>query len=178
MQIEAKGGDWDPESMAGFWLNRASRLLLRRLGARLRPFGFAMSYLPVLRALARNQSLSQKELAQLARVEQPTMAEMLARMERDGVVRRERNPDDNRGNLISLTRGARSRFPKAKAALVEGEREAMAGLSDAEKVLLRKLLQRVVRTVESSESERPSRSSRPIPASGVGDEARTKPSGA
>jgi MarR family transcriptional regulator, transcriptional regulator for hemolysin len=180
MKIDTKAEAWDPESTAGFWINRASRLLLRRLDGRLRPFGFAMSYLPVLRALARNQSLSQKELAQLARVEQPTMAEMLARMERDGVVQREPNPDDKRGNLISLTRSTRARFPKAKAALVEGEREAMAGLSDAEKVLLRKLLQRVVRNVESSESERPSRKSdsRPIPTSGVGDKARTKPSGA
>jgi MarR family transcriptional regulator for hemolysin len=156
MQIEEKAAAWDPESTAGFWINRASRLLLRSLDARLRPFGFAMSHLPVLRALSRTRSLSQKELAQLARVEQPTMAEMLARMERDGVVQHEQNPDDKRGILISVTRRSRARFPKAKEALVEGEREAMAGLTDAEQVLLRELLQRVVRNLESSEPKRAS----------------------
>jgi MarR family transcriptional regulator, transcriptional regulator for hemolysin len=178
MKIETKTDAWDPEATAGFWINRASRLLVRHLDARLRPFGFAMSHLPVLRALARHPSLSQKELARLAGVEQPTMAEMLARMERDGVVQREPNPDDKRGNLISLTRGTRARFPKAKAALVEGEREVMAGLSDADKALLWRLLQRVVRNVENSESGRLSRKTdpRPIPLGGVGDEARTEPS--
>lgn len=143
----------DPESMVGFWINRASRLILRHLDARLRPFGFAMSHLPVLRALADRSSLSQKDLAQLAGVEQPTMAEMLVRMERDGMVQRAPNPDDKRGTLISITRRSRARFPKARAVLVEGERGALAGFRDAEKVLLRELLQRVVRNLEGFESD-------------------------
>lgn len=178
MQMEAKEEGWDPESTAVFWINRASRSLLRRLDARLRPFGFAMSHLPVLRALAHTRSLSQKELAQLARVEQPTMAEMLARMERDGVVQREPNPDDKRGILISLTRRSRARLPKAKAALVEGEREAMAGLSDAEEALLRDLLRRVARNLESGEPSRASVRSeaRSIPADRARDEAPGEPS--
>ena len=148
MQVEERPAGWDPESTAGFWINRASRLLLRHLDARLRPFGFAMSQLPVLRSLARTPSLSQKELAQLARVEQSTMAQMLARMERDGVVQHEANPDDKRGVLVSVTQRARARFPEAMAALVEGEREAMAGLTDAEQALLRNLLGRVVKNLE------------------------------
>jgi DNA-binding MarR family transcriptional regulator len=76
------------------------------------------------------------------------MAETLARMERDGVIQREPNPNDKRGTLISLTRQSRARLPKAKTALIESEREAMAGLSKAEEVLLRDLLERVVRNLE------------------------------
>ena len=124
---------------------------MRRGDVRLRPLGFAMSYLPVLRALAMTgRPLSQMELAQAAGVEQPTMAETLVRMVRDGLVEREPNPDDRRGTLISLTRRSRSRFPKARAVLVEGEHEAMAGLSEAEKALLLDLLKRVVRNLEAS----------------------------
>ncbi|HTB77657.1 MAG TPA: MarR family transcriptional regulator [Polyangiaceae bacterium] len=137
-----------PDAFVGFWINLASRTIVRVLDARLRPHGFATSYLPVLRALAKGGSLSQKDLARLARVEQPTMAEMLARMERDGLVQREPNPDDKRGSLTSLTRSARSRFPKARETIVEGEREAMAGFSDQEKALLLELLQRVVRNLD------------------------------
>jgi len=107
-----------------------------------------MSYLPVLRALAKGSSLSQKELARLARVEQPTMAEMLGRMERDGLVQRQPNPDDKRGSLTSLTRSARIRFPKAREALIEGERQATMGFSDKEKALLLDMLQRVVKNVD------------------------------
>jgi MarR family transcriptional regulator for hemolysin len=139
----------DPEaSFVGFWINLASRTIVRILDARLRPHGFAMSYLPVLRALAEGESLSQKDLARLARVEQPTMAEMLARMERDGLVQREQNPDDKRGSLTSLTRSARARFPKARETLREGEREALAGFSDEDKKLLLEFLQRVVKNLD------------------------------
>jgi len=140
---------WSPESTPAFWINRASRSLLRRGDARLRPLGFAMSYLPVLRGLAMaGKPLSQTELAQAAGVEQPTMAETLVRMVRDGLVERATNPDDRRGTLISLTRRSRARFPKARAVLAEGEREAMAGLSDVEKALLLDLLKRVVKNLE------------------------------
>jgi DNA-binding MarR family transcriptional regulator len=150
MQQHDTPGGWDPESTAGYWINRASRSLLRDFDARLRPFGFAMSHLPVLRALAQARACSQKDLARHARVEQPTMAEMLARMERDGVVEREPNPEDKRGVLISLTQRSRARLAKARATLVEGEREAMGGLSLAEQRQLRDLLQRVVKNIEGA----------------------------
>jgi DNA-binding MarR family transcriptional regulator len=149
MQLKMSPTACAPESMVGFWLNLASRSLLRVLDGRLRPFGFSMSHLPVLRALAERGALSQKELARVARVEQPTMAEMLARMERDRVVQRETNPEDKRGSLTSLTRSARGRLSKAAEAMIEGEREAMAGLSAAERALLLDLLKRVVRNLEA-----------------------------
>ena len=79
---------WNPESTPAFWINRGSKALLRHFDARLRPFGFAMSHLPVLGVLAGGRSLSQTDLARAARVEQPSMAETLARMVRDGVVQR------------------------------------------------------------------------------------------
>jgi MarR family transcriptional regulator, transcriptional regulator for hemolysin len=137
-----------PEEMVGFWINLASRTIVRVLDARLRPFGFAMSHLPVLRALAEGGALAQKELARRARVEQPTMAEMLSRMERDGLIEREQNREDKRGSLTSLSRSARMRFPKAAEALHEGERQAMAGFSDDEKALFLDFLQRVVRNLD------------------------------
>jgi DNA-binding MarR family transcriptional regulator len=141
---------WDPEASPAFWINRVSRALLRRGDGRLRPLGFAMSYLPVLRALAMaRRPLSQKELAQAAGVEQPTMAETIARLVRDGLVQRDPNPDDKRSTGISLTRLSRARFPKARAVLIESEREAMAGLSDDEKALLRDLLKRVLNNLET-----------------------------
>lgn len=165
MELEEGAGPWDPESTAAFWVNRASRSLLRHFDARLRPFGFAMSHLPVLRALAGGRALSQTELAQIARVEQPTMAETLARMVRDGVVERAPNPDDKRRAKVSLTRRARALFPRAKAALIDGEREAMAGFTDEEKATLRQLLQRVVKNLEPQDAgELPQDEARSAPA--------------
>lgn len=151
---------WDPEASPAFWINRVSRALLRRGDGRLRPLGFAMSYLPVMRTLAMaRRPLSQKELAHAAGVEQPTMAETIARLVRDGMVQCDPNPDDMRSRGISLTRLSRVRFPKARAVLIESEREAMAGLSDDEKALLRDLLKRVLKNLETGEQPRSTRSS-------------------
>jgi DNA-binding MarR family transcriptional regulator len=150
---------WDPESTPAYWINRTSRGLVRRFDACLRPFGFAMSYFPVLRALADGSSLSQTELAQAAGVEQPSMAETLARMERDGVIQRKPNPHDKRGSLFSITARTRARFPKAKVALLECERNVMAGFNNSDKAILRELLKRVAKNLDeepkSSAKEHP-----------------------
>src|SRR5580698_2983106 len=161
MQLHPEAeASWDPEASPAFWINRVSRALLRLGDGRLRPLGFAMSYLPVLRALAMaRRPLSQRELAQTVGVEQPTMAETIVRLVRDGLVQRDPNPDDKRSTGISLTRLSRARFPKARAVLIESEREAMAGLSDDEKALLRDLLKRVLDNLETGEQPRSTRSS-------------------
>ncbi|HEY1765406.1 MAG TPA: MarR family transcriptional regulator [Opitutaceae bacterium] len=145
----AAGQSWSPESRAGYWINRSSRALLRAAEARLRPLGFSMGQLPVLRALADGQALSQRDLAREAQVEQPTMAELLARMERGGVIRRRANPGDRRGSLVSLTPRSRARLGKARTALAEAERVALAGLSADECRLLRDLLRRVAGNLET-----------------------------
>lgn len=148
MQSNKLPKQWDPEASSAYWINRASRALLRLHESRLRPLGFGMSHLPVLLALEDGVARSQKDLAARACVEQPTMTEMLTRMERDGVVEREPNPEDKRGSLVTLTRRSRSRLPKAKAALLQGEEEAMASFTKEERALLLKLLQRVVGNIE------------------------------
>jgi MarR family transcriptional regulator, transcriptional regulator for hemolysin len=149
MQPTASQPTWDPESTPSFWINRASRSILRRFDASLKPFGFTMSQLPVLRALADGLSHSQAELATFAKVEQPSMVETLARMERDGIVRREPDPNDRRGIRITITRQSRARLPKGRAALMHTESELMAGFTDAERAQLRELLKRVVKNAEA-----------------------------
>ena len=141
---------WQPEAAASFWINRASKLLLQSFDKALRSFGFAMSYLPVLRALKDGTALSQTKLAEIAAVEQPSMAETLRRMERDDLVQREPNPQDRRGSLVSVKRQTLTRWPRAMAALIECDRRAMTGLSDAEQVVLSDLLMRVVKNLHES----------------------------
>lgn len=142
-KISAQAQEWNPEASVSFWINQTSRTILRLHEARLRPLGLSMGQMPVLVALEERGPLPQKELATLARVEQPTMAELLGRMERDGLVRREPNPEDKRGSLTSLTRAGRARLTEAKAALIENERRATVGLAKKEMAALRELLQRV-----------------------------------
>ena len=69
----------DRASSAGYMTNLAARLFTRELERQLAATGIATAYMPVMFALAGGAALSQKELAQRAAVEQPTMAATLNR---------------------------------------------------------------------------------------------------
>lgn len=132
----------------GHLINRLSRLSLRWTDERFHPLGLAAAQMPVLYALKDGASMTQTELAKLARIEQPTMAQLLARMERDGLIRRTANPQDKRSSLISLTPLALKKLPSARAVLVQGNKEALRGLTDREIETLSRLLRRVLQNLD------------------------------
>jgi MarR family transcriptional regulator for hemolysin len=152
MQPKKSEPGWAPRRGVSYWVNRASRMMLRMQDERLGPHGVSRGQILVVAALMDGSVRSQKEIAQLAGVKQPTMAEMLARMERDGVVRRTADPEDGRGSLISLTASAKARLPKMRETLMRGESDAVAGLTADEVATLRALLERVVSNLEAAEA--------------------------
>jgi MarR family transcriptional regulator, transcriptional regulator for hemolysin len=139
---------WDPESAPTFWINHASRLLMRHFERRLRPLDFGFAYLRVVMALKDSGPQSQKQLAELAQVEQPTMAALLVRMERDGLIARVAHPDDKRASQISLTAKAKARIPEAQDRLFQVAEQATSGFSERERTTLLALLRRVVDNLE------------------------------
>jgi MarR family transcriptional regulator for hemolysin len=141
---------WDPTSHPTFWINHASRLIMRRFEQLLRPLDFGMAYLPVVIALEEKGALLQKQLVEQGRVEQPTMAALLARMERDGLISREPHPTDKRASLISLSAKAKARLPSAKKRLGEIAERATSGFSESERATLIALLRRVVKNLDQT----------------------------
>jgi MarR family transcriptional regulator for hemolysin len=129
-------------------IGRITRGFTRIADGGLREFGFAVGQLPVLVSLKKRKALSQAELARIAQVEQPSMAQLLARMERDGLVERVDDPDDGRSRLISLTPLAAKRLPKAKALMDAHAQDALAGFSADEVAQLAALLERLNANVE------------------------------
>lgn len=146
---------WNPMKTPGHYISRTARAMARVGDIRLRKLGFATAQLPVLTALKDGARLSQTELAAWAKVEQPTMAQLLARMERDGIIRRETDPADRRSSLISLTDETRAKLPAGRAILMQGNKEATRGLSADEVNTLIALLSRVLANVEAMEKQAP-----------------------
>lgn len=144
--------EWDPLKHPGHYFSRIARGLARVGDARLRELGLATAQLPVLTALKDGARLSQIELARWAKVEQPTMAQMLARMERDGLIKREPDPRDKRSSLVSLTDAALARLPAGRAVLRQGNADMTKGLSRQEVDTLVSLLRRVLDNVEALET--------------------------
>jgi MarR family transcriptional regulator for hemolysin len=77
---------------------------------------------------------------------------MLARMERDGLIRRTPDPADRRSSRIELTADAEARLPDAIATLFEGNGEALRGFSEEEAALLAGLLKRLIANLDRTAS--------------------------
>lgn len=132
----------------GHLISLAARGFARLSEARLKPLGFGVGHLPVLVALRDGRASTQRDLARFAKVEQPPMAQMLARMERDGLVLRSPDPTDGRSSRVTLTAVAEARLPDAVAVLLQGNQEVLRGFTDAETKMLVELLQRLIANLD------------------------------
>ena len=140
--------DLDVLATPGHLIGLAARGFARLSEARLKPLGFGIGHLPVLVALRDGRAGTQRDLARFARTEQPPMAQMLARMERDGLIERRPDPTDGRSSRITLTEAARARMPEAVAVLLHGNRDALEGFTDSEAAAFIALLTRVIANLD------------------------------
>ena len=108
----------------------------------------------MLVALQDGRASTQRDLARFAKIEQPPMAQMLARMERDGLIQRAPDPADGRSSRITLTAVAEARLPDAVSVLLRGNREALRDFTDEEAGLLVALLTRLIANLDRIASKR------------------------
>lgn len=138
----------DVLSTPGHLVTLAARGFARLGEARLKPLGFGLGHVPVLVALEEGRAGTQRDLARFARIEQPSMAQMLARMERDGLIERTPRPTDGRSSCVTLTAAAEARVPQARDVLLDGNREALDGFTNEEAAQLTALLRRLIANLD------------------------------
>lgn len=131
---------------AGYLINHLARRFARGLTARIEPLGLSTGVFPALLELWESDGLTQSQLVQRLDIEQATMAGTLARMERDGLVVRQRDPDDGRVQRIWLTPQARSLQQPAIQAALDENTEALSGLTPAERQQFIALMVKVLKT--------------------------------
>ncbi len=108
----------------------------RALQERGQKLGFAPGQFPILLELWAEDGLTQKQLLERIDVEQATMANTLARMERDGLIVRRKHPSDRRSQQIFLTDRARDIEAAAKEAAAAAEQSLLCGFRRFEKELM------------------------------------------
>lgn len=134
------------ESSAGYLTNWAARLFARAIERRLA--GGNSGPMPVFFALQDGGAMTQKALAQLAAVEQPTMANTLNRMERDGLVQRAPDPNDRRSALVSLTPLGLERAKAAFVSALEVNGIATDALQAEEREVFYDMMRRIIAALE------------------------------
>jgi len=99
----SRSADLPPEESLGFQVRRCHRAFDRALNAHLSRRGLTSGFWYFLRALWQENGATQKRLAELNNVTEPTTVTTLGAMDRLGLVRRERNAGDRRKLNVFLT---------------------------------------------------------------------------
>lgn len=141
------------ETSGGYLTNWAARLFIRAVERRLA--GGAAGCMPVFFALADGSGMSQKQLALYAAVEQPTMANTLARMERDGLIVRQPSPSDRRSSVIRLSPLGQQHAELALKAAFDTNELALAGLDATERDAFLDMLKRVIAALDADPMGQP-----------------------
>jgi len=117
----------------GFILNDVARLLRTSFDRRVRQLGLTRSQWWVITFLFRNDGVTQSELAETLEIEKPTLGRLIDRLEAKGWVRREPDANDRRAWRVYLTDEAEPAMKTMRTIAGEVRRDALAGLSAAER---------------------------------------------
>jgi DNA-binding MarR family transcriptional regulator len=144
---------YEPDTLFFTQLSRFQRLYSRSLAARLVPLDVQPGYLGVLHYLWQRDGVTQKELHTLMPVEQATLSNTLKRMERDGLIAREPNPDDKRHHVITLTAKGAALKPQVIQAIGDLRATVNAGLTVTDRRYFRRIMRQMTDALEADQAD-------------------------
>ena len=133
----------------GYQIGLLGRLYDRRLQEELKDFGVAPGQFAPLVMLFEQDGLTQAELCRRINVEQPTMANTLQRMERDGLIKRKADSADKRRVLVHLTPRAREMQAKVMESARAVSNQTVKGLSAGDQEDMFSLVARMVENLKA-----------------------------
>jgi DNA-binding MarR family transcriptional regulator len=122
---------------------RLARMTGWRLGEALAALDMRTHEFAVLHHLQQAGPLSQQELGSALRINPSNLVGLLDALEGDGLVVRPRDPADRRRHVVELTAEGRRRLVEAKRAVEAAEGDLLAPLTEAERVQLEGVLERL-----------------------------------
>jgi len=84
----------------------------------------------VMRTLLENEGIRQRELTELMSSDPNTVASLLERMEKAGLIRREKHQKDRRAHQLDLRALGRRKYEEARAIAVETQAEVLYALTE------------------------------------------------
>ena len=136
-------------------INYLGRLLLSQLNDQTKPFGVTQGQLPVLCCLDEKEGQTQAELCKIIQVEQPTMANTLRRMERDGLIYRTSSEHDKRQSRVHLTKQTRPTVDVLRKKRDQVINQMTSNMTAADLKTFNRLIDLAIQTLEHGKSEEP-----------------------
>ena len=135
--------EFDVEKI-GFLLAETARTWRLKLDARLRPMGLSQAkWRTLLHLSLADEALTQAEIAARLGIEEPTLVNLLHRLERGGWVARRNASHDRRCKTVHLGKRAHRIIAQINAAAARLRHELLADISKAELQTCMKVLARI-----------------------------------
>jgi DNA-binding MarR family transcriptional regulator len=140
--------------------------------------GVTLRQTVLLAAIAESEGASQSDLVRTTGVDRSTLAEMMARMERKGLIARAAAADDGRAKSVRLTNEGRRRLDEALPAIRDVDRALLLALPAARRSTFESILSDLARTADTQpavEVERPVKKAAPVRAQRKAPPAKKAP---
>ena len=121
------------ENSIGYLVHEVARLFRRRFEEEASVHGFTLPQWRALAEIARNEGISQVQLASTIDIDQMTVSGIVSRLEKRGLIERYPDPNDSRAKLARLTDEGSSLVRTARHVGRELYENALAGLSESER---------------------------------------------
>lgn len=138
----------------GYLISLLARLLAQSLKVRNGADGILPGQYPIAVELLARDGMSQRDLCEVVRIEQATMANTLKRMERDGLIIRRPSAEDGRLSTIHLTEAGARLARDAIRNAAEVNSIALEGLDPAAQTALRNMLIELTERLEADLARR------------------------
>lgn len=128
---------------SGELIKRLSSIMEKRANNSLNDDGVTLSQIKLLCILKQEGSLTLKELEKYFCVAQATIAGIVVRLEKKGLIESFYSPEDKRAKHIRLTDDGIKMCEHAKCSMERNEQWLLSSLDDDEKKELHRLLQKI-----------------------------------
>jgi MarR family transcriptional regulator, temperature-dependent positive regulator of motility len=134
---------YDPNASVSHMLHRAGQIAADLHVAAFGKSGLTQRQMAVLGVLALKDAISQSELVSFSGIDRSTLAEMVARMARTGLLVQTKSATDNRANALSLTSKGKMSLEEALPKLAAIDAAVLALLPASRRQTLSDLLTRI-----------------------------------
>ncbi|WP_066794439.1 MarR family winged helix-turn-helix transcriptional regulator [Sphingomonas soli] len=112
-------------------------------------FGLRIPEWRLIAVLAEGGNMSQQALCGRTRMDKVTVSRAAIALADRGLIARASNPDDQRSHLLTLSKEGWALYEQIAPKALEMERRIFAGFSDAERIQLKAMLDRIDSAVEA-----------------------------
>ena len=145
-------------------LHRAQQIAANESASALAAAGIPLRQFSVLAALSGNDGVSQSDLVNATGIDRSTLADMVARMEKAGLIKRVASKTDKRAKVVSLMAKGKKAYEKALPAVEKADAAIFEALPKTKQATLVSGLKDMVAEADKAEAAVAPKPAAPAPA--------------